>query len=211
MISRQAVFGFGIGLLFSAVFFYAYPNPEPTPPELTPEDLQAAASKQHMVILSAEEYQELLRRASAVDRNAAVETAATTRETDNSEGAPAPPDVSGNGRDGQSAQPSTPGEQTVRNASETNEKKKQAAAPAPAKPSYRKTEDGVVVTITGGMTSSQIAELLATSGVIQDAPSFLQQLVGAEKHRSIRAGTYHFANGTEVQEVIHRLTTLPER
>ncbi|WP_126426429.1 endolytic transglycosylase MltG [Brevibacillus marinus] len=210
MISRQAVLGFGFGLLFAAGFLYVYPPETSEPPQLTPEALEAAAKAQHKVILSEEEYRQLRSQADGGGPAAAERPAAAAAEA-GSAGRPAgPQDASGNEADGPSAQPSASRETAASVPKPAAQAKQAASAPA-AKPTYRKTKDGVLVTITGGMTSAQIADLLAASGVITDKTAFLEQLWSANKHRDVRAGTYHFANGTDVQELIRRLTTLPER
>ncbi|UFJ42153.1 hypothetical protein LOK74_06555 [Brevibacillus humidisoli] len=220
MISRQTVIGFGIGLLFSAAFLYVYPTDEAKSSDLTAEVLEAAAGKQDKVVLTQEEYLQLLEQAEQIQGSPRQDASAPDDQTASP---PAPPiSTDQPGQQKQQSLSETTKASTAVNAQtaaahqptvvqQAADEEKKSATPPPMQKPFRKTKEGVVVTISGGLTSAQIADLLVKSGAISDKLAFLERLWSANKHREVRAGTYTFRNGTSVEEVIRLITTLPER
>ncbi|RAV22734.1 endolytic transglycosylase MltG [Paenibacillus contaminans] len=65
------------------------------------------------------------------------------------------------------------------------------------------------VTIPGGVSSTQVGEILADAGIV-DKSAFDQALRQAQAFTKIRSGTYTFSPGEDPQNIIDELTKVPK-
>ncbi|MBO8162484.1 MAG: endolytic transglycosylase MltG [Brevibacillus sp.] len=217
MIGRQAVVGFGFGLLFAAGFLYVYPvqqqKPEAPSAALSTEELEAAAKAQGKVMLSAEEYRLLAERGQSggqtVTDNSSSPTPAAVRpreETDQN-----PLRETGTAASPLSSQEAVDAETIGQKQGTDREAADGASQLSASHPSmaFQETEHGVVVHIASGLTSSEVADLLYKSGLIHDKQAFVERLWQMNKHRDIRMGTYTISRGTKTDEIIRMITARP--
>ncbi len=220
MSSRAFLGGFGAGLVFAAGFLLVFP---PTPPKqaMTAEQIRAAAFSQDLVVLSKQEYDQLLRdkQQGGADKTAPAATA--SQKPQGSGTAPAgqttPP---GNGASSpattltrdeaptapQASTPPTPptmpqgGTMPTPPSAPTGNVAPTAPKPAP---------ELVTVYIPYRTNATQAAAILVKAGLLPQNNGFVQLLREKQLLNRIRVGTYRIAKGTPPEEIARILTTPP--
>ncbi|WP_019119147.1 hypothetical protein [Brevibacillus massiliensis] len=79
-----------------------------------------------------------------------------------------------------------------------------------AKPDEPKPEL-VTVKVTPKMSSTAVARMLVSAGLLDAENRFVDKLRAEQKLNRVRTGTYQFAKGTSVEEIIRVMTTPPPK
>ncbi|MFM1650844.1 hypothetical protein ACI7RC_01940 [Brevibacillus sp. B_LB10_24] len=168
------LFGFGTGLIAAAAFLYILGLAQ-EPAVATEEKLRTAAMQQQLIVLSQQEYDELVERGK--------------KPQPTPEKPPVPP-----------AEQALPAESLPQGGASPAET---AAKPAEPKPEL------VTVKVTPKMSGTAVARMLVNAGLLDADNRFVDTLRTKQKLNRIRTGTYQFAKGTSVEEIIRVMTTPP--
>jgi len=187
MSKRQLLIGFGLGLMFSSGYWFAYSAENPDNERMTREQLQQAAASMNLVLLDQAEYKRLQEKATSDGQESPEAPQQPTPPASAKE--PATP-----------AQPgaSAPGNQT-------------APPPQPPVPSPPAKPPSVQIVVNAGMKSAEVAILLVKAGLLPPDNQFVEKLRDQNKLHRIRTGTYQIPKGTSEDELIRLLTTPPSR
>jgi hypothetical protein len=77
---------------------------------------------------------------------------------------------------------------------------------SPTPVSNRADSSGIIVLIEKGMTSSEVANLLFSKGIISDHKAFDDSLGNLKLDRIIRVGTYTFLPNEKDEDIINKIT-----
>jgi hypothetical protein len=118
-------------------------------------------------------------------------------ETDVNTGDVPPPEGEGVVEDGTEAPPVT-GDEGVGGEGEGEGEEGEGADP--------ESEEPVEFTVAVGSTASVVADDLESSGLVESADVFLNELVSQGAETKLKAGTFNIKPGTSVAEIVKKLT-----
>lgn len=187
MSKRSLLIGFGLGLIFSSGYWFAYSAENPGNQMMTREQLQQAAASMNLVLLDEAEYKRLQEQQPADGQESTDPPQQPTPP------APAKGPVS----------PAQPGAQAPVTPPATTPQ-----VPAPSAPA---NPPSVRIVVQAGMKSAEVAALLMKAGLLPPENQFLEKLRDQNRLHRIRTGTYLIPKGTSEDELIRLLTTPPSR
>ncbi|BCG59657.1 endolytic transglycosylase MltG [Paenibacillus sp. URB8-2] len=208
--NRSFMIGLGCGLAGGALLLQlmisagmATPTKAQIIREATKLNLKVSGAEDKL--LTAEEWQKLAQQNSSSQEQNAAGAANGDAAASGSPGAnkqPASPP-------GKAVSPTGPSSPSQPSAAEIQEQSATAVPPtAPAADSP--ASSSIVVRIPSGVTLTEVADLLAEAGVIQDKNLFLIEGTGRKVQTRIQYGLYRFTAGQSNESIIDELITVKE-